>query len=55
MPGEEFPIKNRETALRCYRKYWRCGDYSCPLYFNCSTGLIDYTTDNEVKAVFEVV
>ena len=50
---EEFPIKNRENAQKCYVKYWRCEDYSCPLFFHCSAGMVHEITDHEVKLLFE--
>lgn len=50
---EEFPNKNRESAIKCYRKYWSCEDYDCPLFTHCSTGMIFEITDYEVKLLFE--
>ena len=53
MTGEEFPIKNNKSAQTCYARYWRCEDYSCPLHFHCSAGLIHEMSDNEIKLQFE--
>lgn len=50
---EEFKIKNKENALKCYYKYWRCEDYNCPLFSHCSAGMTEEITDYEVKLLFE--
>ena len=50
---EEFKIKNWENTVKCYNKYWRCEDYSCPLFAHCSTGLIEKIPDYEIRLLFK--
>lgn len=50
---EEFELKNRANALICYNKYWRCEDYSCPLFTHCSAGVLEQITDYEIELLFK--